>query len=85
MANKFTKEGLENNYPAPVLADIIIKMQEENKTLKKEVKKSTAEKVLTLKKEIKELKKKNAQQEAFIKSIGETLKQYQHLIKKDGE
>lgn len=84
MANKYQKKGLEN-YPAHELVSLVLKFQEENKELKKEVKESTAEKVLTLKKEIKELKKLNAKQDAFIKSIGETLEQYKHLIKKDGE
>ena len=58
MANKYQKKGLEN-YPAHELVSLVLKFQEENKELKKEVKESTAEKVLTLKKEIKELKKLN--------------------------
>lgn len=84
MANKYQKKGLVN-YPAHELVDLVLKFQEANDNLRKEVKESKAKQIQELKSKIKELKKVNAKQEAFIKSIGETLEQYKHLIKKDGE
>lgn len=85
MARKPSVEGLVNSYTATQLAKRILEQHEEITTLKTQLKKSEKTEIVELKKEIKELKKINGIQEDFINSIGETLKQYKHLIKKDGE
>lgn len=85
MARKPSVEGLVNSYTAKQLAQRIIDQVEEINKLKKQLEESEKTEIVELKKEIKELKKINGIQEDFINSIGETLKQCKHLIKKDGE
>lgn len=85
MARKPSPDGLVNSYTAKQLAQRIIDQIEEINSLKEQLKESEKKEIQDLKKEVKELKRVNGIQEDFIKSIGETLEQYKHLIKKDGE
>lgn len=85
MARKPSVEGLINSYTAKQLAQRIIDQVENMNQLTKQLEENTKTEIVELKKEIKELKRINKIQEDFINSIGETLKQYKHLIKKDGE